>query len=209
VRLGATREPVGRWAIGHQGPLHHGLRTTDLNPVYWGTGTQWLGQWRWRRCAAAGALLDPSGAPRTRTPVPVHGAARGGGMGPHGAEWDRMEPSKKGVYAYCRGPKRKTKPRAVPALLFAAFCVGVGWANNPLALPSKYPPLPGAGLYVSDPTCLIAGRDGAPGGLADCLLAYMNKPVVRTGPGHPPQETGVEEGRSQEAQGKKQPMAVT
>ena len=103
-------------------------------------------------------------------------------MGQSGTAWSR---AKKGVCAYCRGPKRKTKPRAVPALLFAAFCVGVGWANNPLALPSKYP-LPGADLYVSNPACLIAGRDGAPGGLTDCLLAYMNKLVVRTGPGHPP-----------------------
>jgi hypothetical protein len=34
------------------------------------------------------------------------------------------------------------------------------WANNPLALPSKYP-IP-ADLSITDPTCVIAGRDGAP-----------------------------------------------
>jgi hypothetical protein len=52
------------------------------------------------------------------------------------------------------------------------------WTNSPLALPSKYP-IP-ADVSIAHPTCLIAGRDGAPLGKKETRghrssLAYQRR----------------------------------
>jgi hypothetical protein len=49
----------------------------------------------------------------------------------------------------------KEKKGARPAAI--CYLLHWRWANNPLALPSKYP-IP-ADLFITDPTCSIAERD--------------------------------------------------
>jgi hypothetical protein len=118
------------------------------------------------RCvqSTAGVRAETSGAwgpmrQGSERKTPMHGAAWGR-MGPHGAAHGAA-PGRMGLGL---GPVQKItrgggggggERRAA-----GCYLLRWRWTNNPLALPSNYP-IPDD-LFITDPTCLIAGRDGAP-----------------------------------------------
>jgi hypothetical protein len=69
-------------------------------------------------------------------------------MGPHGwgLAWGRPK----------NNPEENQQARGA-----GCYLLRWRWANNPRALPPKYTTPAGLSIAITDPTCLIAERDGA------------------------------------------------
>jgi hypothetical protein len=113
---------------------------------------------RAKKRLSAPTARGPSGKPRCM----VHGAA--GRMGPHGVAWGRVglhgaawgrTGPHRAAWGLAWGSSRTLKRKKRRAA--GCYLLRWRWANNPLALPSKYP-IP-ADLFITDPTCSIAGHD--------------------------------------------------